>query len=83
MGIRLTQVILWFGGFLRLCNRVNNHLVSRGVHGYSLLHEPIEEFASASGFAAVETESELVEVLVQMFVTHSALMGAQQPALQQ
>ena len=54
--------ILWFGDFLGFCNRVNNHLVSRGIHGYRLLDEPIEEFASAFGFAAVETEGELVQV---------------------
>ncbi len=62
-------------------NWANNHLVSRRLHGYSLLHEPIEELASASGFAVVESEGELVEVVIQMFVTHRALMGAQQPAL--
>ena len=41
---------------LGFCNRVNNHLVSRGIHGHRLLDEPIEEFASAFGFAAVETK---------------------------
>ena len=75
--------ILWFGDFLGFSNRVNNHLVSRGIHGYRLLDEPIEEFAAAFGFAAVETEGELVQVVVQMFVAHGALMGAQQPALEQ
>ncbi len=75
--------ILWFGDFLGFCNRVNNHLVSRRIHGYRLLDEPIEEFAAAFGFAAVETEGELVQVVVQMFVAHGALMGAQQPALEQ
>ena len=83
MGIRLTQVtgnILWFWDFLGFCNRVNNHLVSRGIHGHRLL-APIEEFASAFGFAAVETKGELVQVVVQMFVAHGALMGAQQPRL--
>ncbi len=74
---------MWFGDFLGFCNRVNNHLVSRGIHGYRLLDEPIEEFASAFGFAAVETEGELVQLVVQMFVAHGALMGAQQPALEQ
>ena len=54
--------ILWFGDFLGFCNRVNNHLVSRRIHGYRLLDEPIEEFAAAFGFAAVETEGELVQV---------------------
>ena len=54
--------ILWFGDFLGFCNRVNNHLVSRRIHGYRLLDEPIEEFASAFGVAAVETEGELVQV---------------------
>ena len=75
--------ILWFWDFLGFCNRVNNHLVSRGIHGHRLLDEPIEEFASAFGFAAVETKGELVQVVVQMFVAHGALMGAQQPALEQ
>ena len=75
--------ILWFGDFLGFCNRVNNHLVSRRIHGYRLLDEPIEEFAAAFGFAAVETEGELVQVVVQMFVAHGALMGGQQPALEQ
>ena len=65
MGIRLTQVApisCGLGDFLGFCNRVNNHLVSRRIHGYRLLDEPIEEFASAFGVAAVETEGELVQV---------------------
>ena len=70
--------ILWFWDFLGFCNRVNNHLVSRGIHGHRLLDEPIEEFASAFGFAAVETKGELVQVVVQMFVAHGALMGARE-----
>ena len=54
--------ILWFWDFPGFCNRVNNHLVSRGILPPPA-GRPIEEFASAFGFAAVETKGELVQVV--------------------
>src|SRR6266545_2748080 len=49
----------------------------------SLLEEPVEEQATVVGAAAVEAEGELVEVVVELLRPHRALMGAEQPALQE
>jgi hypothetical protein len=51
------------------------------LHG--LLSQSIKQFAARFGFAAVESKSELVKVIVQMLLSNRALVGAQQPSLQQ
>ena len=48
-----------------------------------LLDKPVKELASRCRAAAVETEGELVQVVVQVLRLNSALMRAQQPSFQQ
>ena len=48
-----------------------------------LLCQSVEQLAPRGGRAAVETERELVEVVVEMIVTDRALVGAEHPSLQQ
>ena len=55
---------MWFGDFLGFCNRVNNHLVSRGIHGYRLLDEPIEEFAPLGKIQQAEDVADVVGFLI-------------------
>ena len=47
-----------------------------------LLNQPVEEKTASPGMPTVEAERELVEVVVQMFVTDRALMRAEDPAFQ-
>ena len=49
----------------------------------SLLDEPVEQFTTVPRGPAVESKRVFVEVVVQMLMTDSALMGSQQPPLQQ
>ena len=48
---------------------------------YGLLGKPIEEFATAFGVAPVESERELIQVIVQILPANGALVSAQQPPL--
>src|SRR5438876_5657335 len=52
-------------------------------HLNRLLSQSIEQFAPRAGLAAVEPEGEFVEIVVQVFVTNRALVGPQQPTLEQ
>ena len=52
-----------------------------GHHG--LFEQAVEEQAAASRGAAVEAERELVEVGVEVLGADGALVGAQEPALEQ
>ena len=45
-----------------------------------LLGEPIEQFASGSGFSAIEAEGELVEICVKVGVGNGSLVSSQEPA---
>ena len=45
------------------------------VDGDSLLHEPIKELSPVGGPAAVEPEGELVQVLIEVLLTHGSLVG--------
>jgi len=47
------------------------------------LEQAVEELAAVAGGAAVEAEHELVEVGVEVSLLDAALVGAEQPALQQ
>src|SRR5713101_7636186 len=40
-----------------------------------LLEEPVEEQAACLGASAIEPERELVQIVVQVLVTHSSLVG--------
>jgi len=57
--------------------------VGHRVTLYRLLHQTIEEHAAGFGSAPVETERELVEVVVQVRRTDRALMDSEPPASQQ
>jgi len=50
---------------------------------YGLLEESVEEEAAVTRAAAVEAEGELVEVVVELLRADGALVGAEQPALEQ
>ena len=50
---------------------------------HRLLCQTVEELAAGAGSATVETERELIQVVVQMRRTNGSLMSTQQPALQQ
>ena len=48
-----------------------------------VLCQPEEELASRSRLSPVETEDEFVEVVVEVLVTDSSLMGSEHPSLEQ
>ena len=48
-----------------------------------LLDETIEQFPSLVGRASIETERELVKVVVEMIFPNSALVGSQQPSFEE
>ena len=54
-----------------------------GAYLHGLLSQSIEQFAARFGFAAVESDGELIQVSVQMLLPNRALVRAQQPSLQQ
>ena len=60
-----------------------NRFVRDWCHRDRLLDKAVEEFATTSGRPPVEPESEFVQVIVEMFVTHRSLGSAEEPALQQ
>ena len=53
------------------------------LDGDRLLDQAEKQFAAVPGRPTVEAKGELVEVVVQMRVADGALMGAQQPSLEQ
>src|SRR5712691_9991909 len=55
----------------------------RRLHLDRLLGQPIEQLAPRGRLAPVEPESEFVGIVVQVLVTNRALVGSQQPALEQ
>lgn len=57
--------------------------VAHWVAADGKLHHPEEDQAGAGGMPAIESENELVEVSLQVCVANRALMGAQQPSLDQ
>ena len=54
-----------------------------GINGDGLLRQAEEEFAAAFRSAPIESESELVQVVVEMLVTDSPLVGSHQPSLEE
>jgi hypothetical protein len=46
-----------------------------GIDLHGLLNEAVKQFSAALGCASVETERELVEIVIQVFVAHRALMS--------
>ena len=61
----------------------NQTFIPHWRRSHGLLNQSIEEFGPAAGLASVESERELVEVIIQMLAGDSTLVGAQQPPLQQ
>src|ERR1017187_8074222 len=54
-----------------------------GAYLHGLLSQSIEQFAVGFGGAAIESKSELVQVIVQMLQSNRTLVGAKQPSFQQ
>ena len=57
--------------------------VGLGLVADCVLEEAVEEETDVAGATAVEAERELVEVGVELVSLDGALVGAQQPSLQQ
>ena len=57
--------------------------VARGRDLHGLLKEPTKELASAPGTAPIEAEGEFVRIVVEMLSREAALVGAQQPPLEE
>jgi len=62
---------------------VDDGVIRKRVNAHGVFKQPEEKQAPASRAAPVESEGELVEVVVQMLRADRPLMGADQPALQQ
>jgi len=65
---------LWFR--FGLGTGVENQIEGNGFDGNRLLHEAVEKFAAVSGTPPVESESELVQVVIEVLVTDGSLMGS-------
>ena len=72
-------------GLFPLDGRVHNLSVSCWFNCDGLVHQAVEEFASAAQFAAVEAEREFVRIILKMFpgdrflvaTMHAPLVAAQ------
>ncbi len=62
--------------------RRSQHREGHGLKSHSLLHEAVEEFASVPGCPTIESEGELIKVVIQLLSRYGPLMGTQQPPLQ-
>src|SRR5215472_7721440 len=67
----------------RLRRTFDQRFVGDRLDSDGLLQEAVEELATAARFAPVEPEREFVKVGIQMLNAHAALVGSQQPALEQ
>ena len=63
--------------------RVDEAAIGSGRGHHGLLEEPVEQQPALPNVPPVEPEGELVEVGLQMPRVDRALVGAQQPALEQ
>ena len=68
---------------IRLCGTFDERFVRNRADGDGLFKEPVEEFTSAARFTPVEPEREFIQIGVQMLRAHSALVGSEQPELEQ
>jgi len=72
---------LWFSfGF---DSGVKNPVQGNGLDGYSLLHEAKKELAPAFGSPPVESERELIQVVIEMLVADRSLVGSHQPPFEE
>ena len=62
---------------------MNNQIVGNGIDGHRLLRQAKEKLAAAFRSAPVEAEGELIQVVVEVFVTDRALVGPHQPAFEE
>src|SRR5882724_7123394 len=53
----------------------------RNLH--CLLCQTVEQFSPRGGLAPVEAERELIQIVLEIFMSNGALMRAQQPTLEQ
>ena len=65
---------LWF--LFRPGFGVKNPIQGDGLDRHGLLHEPEEKLAAARSSPPVESERELIEVVVEMLVADGALVGS-------
>ena len=72
---------LWFGFGLG-CG-VKNQVQGNGLHCDRLLREAEKQLAAAFGSPPVESERELVQVVIEMLVANRSLVGSQQPPFEE
>ena len=74
---------LRFGFGLDLVCGVKNPVQGNGLHCDRLLHEAKKQLAAAFGSPPVESERELVQVVIEMLVANRSLVGPHQPSFEQ
>jgi len=57
---------------------VNNAVADNGINGHGLLHEAKEELTATLGSPPIETEGELIQIVVQVFMTDGSLVRSHQ-----
>ena len=55
---------------------MNNSVVSHGIDGHSLLREAKEELAPTFGSPAIETERELIQIVVEVLMADRGVKTA-------
>ena len=61
----------------------DDHLVRLRRCPQGLFDKAEEQLAAVSRFAAIEAESEFIQVILQMLVADTALVGSEEPAFQE
>ena len=61
----------------------DNVAVWDGVDSHCVLEQPVEQLPPVAGGAAIEAEGVFIEVVVEVFVADTPLVGPEQPALEQ
>ena len=72
---------LWF--CFTLGFRVKNPMQGNRLDCYGLLHEAKKELAPAFGSPPVESERELIQVVIEMLVADRSLVGSRQPPFEE
>src|SRR4029450_5625707 len=65
------------------CLAANHTVIWRRFHVQGLLYQPIEQLAPRTGFSAIESKREFIQVIIQMVPTDRPLVSSQQPAFEQ
>lgn len=66
-----------------MCLAANHAVIWRRFHVQGLLYQAIEQLAPRTGFSAIESKREFIQVVIQMVPTHRPLVSSQQPAFEQ